>query len=243
MDHEDIIDQAILRSLSGLEKTAAPQIYTRRPVESRKELPKEFPPNFLSEEKEYVTGAISKLLEKSAEDTASRLRVTVRTGRTAVGHLPKAPEQDERLFDVPSVSGAITKLLEREGRTEKKATIGADEQIAGGLPGSRIPQGPAGSTVDYVSRGLMGAGLGRTLGFMLRGRGVPEVIERRLGLGGAAVGLGLAGLAQHEARKATQRRAALLQALEEFNTNRRALMQQAKDLKQAIVSREESTDK
>jgi hypothetical protein len=231
--------RAFLERLNGLTKTAAPQIYLRRPMEVRRELPKEMPPNCPSEEKEYTVGAINKLLEKNAcEGEPQRKVVTVRTGREAYGHLPKPPEQDERHFDVPTVQGAISKLLERGGRLEKKA-IDATEQIAGGMGGTGGggpvgPFGPAGSTVDYVSRGLMGAGLGRTLGFMMRGRGIPEVIERRMGLGGAAIGLGLAGLAHRESTKAQARRTALMQALAKFDADRRALLQQSRDLKKAV---------
>ena len=248
------LDDAAARELAsrfgvGMDKTAMP-IIIRRPG---RVAPK--PPQQVQQftEEGYTPGALERLLTKEAGDR--QWQVTVRTGREASGHLPSPPEMEDRILSADSVTGAMNRLIQareenrapkpkpkesedKEDHPQEKTADSATDDLTSGMAGqNRMPMGmfgPVGSTVDYVSRGLMGTGLGRTTGFLLRGRGIPEAVERRLGLAGAAGGVGLAALAHAEAAQANKRREELMQALSRFNSQRLALAQEAKSLQKMV---------
>lgn len=225
-------------------------LMTRRPKRVMPSLPHADPPKFTTEA--YTPGALERYLTKEAGDR--HFQVTVRTGREATGHLPSPPEMTDRIQEADSVSGAVERLLlARDGtkapvpkpaekKEEEKTASGTDDIVSGMAGQNRMPQGmfgPVGSTVDYVSRGLMGTGLGRTIGFLMKGRGMPEAIERRLSMAGAAGGLGLAALSHHEANKMVAKREALMGALADFDARRQALAQEARDLKKLVQGGEQ----
>lgn len=167
-------------------------------------------------EEDYVPGAIERLVKQAEGER--KMQVTVRTGREAFGHLPDCPDMRERIQEDESVHGAIERLLLQAHRGEEKKAVGATDTMIAGMAGQQDqgkmgPFGPAGSAVDYISRGLMGTGLGRTAGFLLKGRGLPESIERRLGVVGAVGGLGLAAMAHREQKRIAAERDAVMREL------------------------------
>lgn len=167
-------------------------------------------------EEDYTPGAIERLVKQAEGER--KMQVTVRTGREAFGRLPDCPDMRERIQEDESVHGAIERLLLQAHRGQEKKAVGATDTMIAGMAGQQGqgktgPFGPAGSAVDYISRGLMGTGLGRTAGFLLKGRGVPEVIERRLGLIGAVGGLGLAAAAHREQKRLASEREAITREL------------------------------
>ena len=175
-------------------------------MDGKGEVPQTVPEGVLEED--YTQGAIERLV-KQAE--ARKAQVTIRTGREAFGRLPDCPDMRERILEGESVQGAIERLLLNAEHEEKKAGFGATDTMIAGMAGregkdNTGPFGPAGSAVDYIGRGLMGTGLGRTAGFLLKGRGLPEAIERRLGLAGAVGGIGLAAMAHREQKMLAKER-------------------------------------
>jgi len=169
-------------------------------------------------DKPYEHGALAQVIKNAASETFMEepkgpqdqpMQVRIRAGRVAVGHLPAVPEVNDRIKEREFRKGDVQRVLEEKTASDDGGTTGV---VTGTAAGSYpLQMGPVGSALDYGGRAALGAGIGRTLGFLAKGK-IPEALERRIGIGGAAAGLALAA-ASHREQK---RRMAAAEALREL---------------------------
>jgi len=163
----------------------------------------------------YHSGILDQLIKRAAAsafdpplepEQRSSMKLLVRSGREGA-NLPPVPGTDDRLREGAYAPGdlgrEVTKVASITPMESMVTGIGTQDQARG-----RGVFGPSGSLLDYLGRAGLGAGIARTGGFVLKGK-LPEVIERKLGIGGALLGLGLAAASHREA----QRQADLADAL------------------------------
>lgn len=138
----------------------------------------------------YTHGALLREIKQASEFMAPdnyTIQKRVRAGHTATGHLPSAPDVGERIVEGTYSRGDLQRML-------KTAAPGPAFPVMADETPNR-----AGTLMDYATRAAVGAGIGRTLGF-LRG-GLSPAVERRLGVGGAIAGLALAEASRREAQR------------------------------------------
>lgn len=182
----------------GFEKTAQEHpLLVRRPNRIRESLDEKGSVEKCVSEEAYTPGALARLVMSKLG--GAPMLVTVRTGREAYGHLPKAPEFNERHFSAPDAKGAIMALLDRAGRLEKKAqatTMAATQEHT--PAGQIVPFGPWSSLTENLRNSLLGAGAGRALLFLAAGKNAPVGLERAIMAGGGALGYGIGKRIKHE---------------------------------------------
>lgn len=135
----------------------------------------------------------------------------VRAGRTGTGHLPSVPEVNDRIVEGTFQKGDVERML-KVGAPSSQTPLAvlADETQE---PEVEDKPGRASNVMDYATRAAVGAGIGRTLGFLARGA-LSEAAERRLGIGGAMTGLALAEASRREAKRIEEAKKQLRQMAE-----------------------------